>query len=491
MNTARWKVPSRVLAVLCAALLVPGEFPLYAQQDPAGQPPPPPEKMLSAEQLESLVAPIALYPDPLLGQVLAACTYPLEAVEADRWVQGNKNLKGEKLVQAAAQQDWEPSIQALVVFPDVLNRISQNLKWSTALGNAFLAQEQDMMNAVQAMRRKAQQSGSLQSNSQQNVATESGNVIVIQPANPQVIYVPNYNPTVIYGPPPMVYPYPVMVYPPPPSTGAIVAASLISFGAGIALGAAFHGCCGPSYGWGWGCNWRGGSVTVNNNFFGRYGYATPYGAGSGAWAHNPYYRGAVPYSSAAVAGRYGAAAGVRTPYGAAGAVRTPYGAAAGVRTPYGAAGAVKTPYGSAAAVKTPYGTAARTTTTTPYGSTTKTATPYGSASRTTTPYGTAGTASGKYGSAAGIKTANGAAGAVSTPYRNAAGVKTPTGTTVKTNNGTYSSGSRPPGSGGAPSNAFGGGGAASTRANSNRGASSMSGWGGNGRTAGGGGARRR
>jgi Protein of unknown function (DUF3300) len=482
MNTAGWKVPSRVLAVLCAAVLIPGEFPLYAQQDTAGKPPPP-EKLLSADQLESLVAPIALYPDPLLGQVLAACTYPLQAVEADRWLQSNKNLKGEQLVQAAAQQDWEPSIQALVVFPEVVNRISQNLKWSTALGNAFLAQEQDVMNSVQAMRRKAQQAGALHSNSQQNVATESGNIIVIQPANPQVIYVPNYNPTVIYGPPPVVYPYPVMVYPPPPSTGAIVTASLISFGVGIALGAAFHGCCGPSYGWGWGCNWRGGSVTVNNNFFGRYGYASPYGAGSGAWAHNPYYRGATPYSSAAVAGRYGAAAGVRTPYGAAGAVKTPYGAAAGVRTPYGSAGAVATPYG----------TATRTTSTTPYGSTAKTTTPYGSAARATTPYGSAGAASGRYGSAAGVRTNNAAAGAVSTPYGNAAGVKTPGGTTVKTNNGTYSSGSRPPGSGGAPSNAFGSaGGASATHAQSNRGASSMRGMDGGSRTANrGGGARRR
>jgi hypothetical protein len=460
MNTAGWKVPSRALAIICAALLVPGEFPVYAQ-DPTGPPPPPAEKLLSAEQLQSLVAPIALYPDPLLAQVLAACTYPLEAVEADRWVQSNKSLQGEQLVQAAAQQDWEPSIQALVVFPDVLNRISVNLKWSTALGNAFLGQEEAVMGAVQAMRRAALQAGNLQSNSQQNVTGESGNIIVIQPANPQVIYVPVYNPTVIYGALP--YPYPAMAYPPPPSNGAIVGAGLISFGAGIALGAAFRGCCGPSYGWGWGCNWHGGSVTINNNFFGRYGYATPYrgAAGVGAWAHNPYYRGAVPYSSAAVAGRYAAAAGVRTPYGAAGAVKTPY----------GAAGAVKTPYGSAAAVATPRGTAARTTTQTPYGSTAKTTTPYGSAARATT--------------------ANGSAAAVSTPYGSAAGVKTPGGTTVKTQNGTYSSGSRPPGSGEyagshnmgsaqqARPSAFGSaGGAAATRANSNRGAASMRGGGG-------------
>jgi len=159
MNIAGRKVSSRVLAMLCAALIVPREYSLHAQQDPSRQPPP--EKLLSGPQLESLVAPIALYPDPLLGQFLAACTYPLQAVEADRWLQANKKLKGEKLVQAAAQQDWEPSIQALVVFPDALHRISDYLKWATALGNAFLAQQEDVMTAVQALRRRAQQAGKL------------------------------------------------------------------------------------------------------------------------------------------------------------------------------------------------------------------------------------------------------------------------------------------------------------------------------------------
>src|SRR4029079_13857496 len=129
-----------------------------------------------------------------------------------------------------------------------------------------------------------------------------------EPADPQVIYVPSYNPTVVYGAPPASYPYPVMDY---PSAGAILAADAISFGAGVALGSAFDDCCGYA-GWGWGCHWGDtSSVTVNNHFFGRYGYATPYARGAygtAAWAHNPYYRGAVPYSSAAVAGRYGAAA---------------------------------------------------------------------------------------------------------------------------------------------------------------------------------------
>ena len=171
------------------------------------------------------------------------------------------------------------------------------------------------------MRMKAHAAGALNSNSQQKIETkqmDGQNVIIIQPANPPVVCVPSYNSIAVYGAAP-VYPYPAMVY--PPSTGAIVAASAISFGMGVALGAAFSGCCGPS--WGWGCNWGPHStVIVNNNFFGRYGYARPYAAGAAgraAWAHNPAYRGAVPYSSAAVAGRYGSAAGVRTPYGAAGA----------------------------------------------------------------------------------------------------------------------------------------------------------------------------
>ncbi len=320
MDAARWKMPSRVLAIFCAALTISGEYSLYAQPDSSGQPAP--EKLLSGQQLESLVAPIALYPDPLLGQVLAACTYPLQAVEADRWLQANKKLKGEKLVQAAAQQAWEPSIQALVVFPDVLRRISDNLKWATALGNAFLAQQEDVMNAVQALRRRARQAGKLQSNAQQKIDVQNGNIIVIQPADPQVMYVPGYDPAMVYGA--LTYPYPAMTYPP-------AAAGPISFGTGVALGAVYGFTS-----WGWGCNWHGGSVTVDNNFFSRYGYRGA--TGSGAWAHNPHDRGAVPYSSAAVADRY-RAGGVDT---ARPAVTTPRGSASRMAAP-NAPAAVKTP----------------------------------------------------------------------------------------------------------------------------------------------------
>jgi uncharacterized membrane protein YgcG len=363
MNFAPWKLLLRPVAIFCAVLIAPGDtLPIARAQ--AQEREQPAETVMPQEQLDSLVSPVALYPDPLLGQVLAASTYPLEIVEVDRWLQQNSSLQGEALVQAAAKQKWDPSIQALVVFPSIVQQMDQNLQWTTALGNAFLAQQQDVMDAVQRMRHKAQGAGALNSNAQQSIETKNvdgQNVIVIEPADPQVIYVPSYNPTVVYGAPPEDYPYPALTY---PSTGFLNAASAISFTAGIVLGAAFRGCCGPGWGWGWGCNWsRHGSVIVNNNFFGRYGYARPHGArvnGAAAWAHNPAFRGPAPYSSARVAGRYGAAAGIRTPYGKAVAVATPYGSAARVKTLNGGAGAVTTPRGSAAGIRTPSGSAVNT-----------------------------------------------------------------------------------------------------------------------------------
>jgi hypothetical protein len=461
MNLVRWQLLLRTFAILCAVLIAPGDTIFFAQAQQA-----PADTLLPPQQLDSLVAPIALYPDLLLGQVLAASTYPLEIVEADRWIQQNSSLQGQALAQAAAKQHWDPSIQALVVFPSVVQQMDQNLQWTTALGNAFLAQPQDVMASVQRMRMKAQQDGALNSNDQQSVQTKNvdgQNAIIIEPANPQVIYVPTYNPTVVYGPPPDYYPYPAMDY---PSTGAVIAASAISFGAGIALGAAFSGCCGPGWGWGWGCNWGPrGTVIVNNNFFGRYGYARPYGpgAGTGAWTHNPAFRGRVPYSSAAVANRYGSAAGIRTPYGKAGAVATPRGSAARLQTPNGTAGAV----------------------------------------------------AGNRGAAAGMRTPNATAGAITTPRGNAAGIKTPAGSAIKMPNNTVSnlpktarpnpgmnSADRMAGGGkqwgnwsASPSagarGAFagaGGGGGNRARSSSNRGFSSMGGRGGGSR---GGGGRRR
>src|SRR5437868_6897077 len=155
------------------------------------------------DQLDSLVAPIALYPDPLLAQTLAASTYPLEVIQLQQWMDRNKNLKGKALADAVAKQPWDPSIQALVEFPDVVQRMAGNVQWTTDLGNAFLAQQSDVMDAVQRMRGKAESKGTLKTSAQQTVQTktvEGGKqVIVVEPAQPDVVYVPSYDPEVVYG----------------------------------------------------------------------------------------------------------------------------------------------------------------------------------------------------------------------------------------------------------------------------------------------------
>src|SRR3989454_2024152 len=214
---------------------------------------------LASGEVDSLVAPIALYSDPLLAQTLAASTYPLEIIQLQQWMDRNKNLTGKALADAVAKQPWDPSVQGLVEFPDVVQRMAGDIQWTTDLGNAFLAQQSDVMDAVQRMREKAQQTGNLKSSPQQKVETqvvESKDVIVIQQSDPQVVYVPSYNPTVVYGPP--VYPYPPVAYPPP---GYYAAGMAISFGVGMAIGAAWGGggwCCNS----GWGSN---NNININNN----------------------------------------------------------------------------------------------------------------------------------------------------------------------------------------------------------------------------------
>ena len=169
------------------------------------------------DQLDSLVAPIAIYPDNLLSQTLVASTYPLEIVQLQQWLERNPDLAKDqnKLAEAVKKQPWDPSIQAMAALPDVVKRLSDDIQWTTDLGNAFLAQQSDVMDAVQRMRAKAKGTGALQSNQQQVVETktiESKEVIVIEQANPQVVYVPSYNPTVVYGA--AAYPYPPIYYPP-------------------------------------------------------------------------------------------------------------------------------------------------------------------------------------------------------------------------------------------------------------------------------------
>lgn len=380
MKLLSCNIATQLIALSCVVLIAPGETLLMAQSEstqsqPSANNDPAP---LKPAELDSLVAPIALYPDQLVAQTLAAATYPLEVVEAARWLKNNSSLQGESLVKAAAQQNWEPSVQALVVFPDVLQQLSQNLTWTTALGNAFLAQQEDTLSAVQRLRAKAQASGALQSNAQLTVAdqqVDGSNVIVIQPANPDVIYVPSYDPSLVFGAA-SYYPYPSLTY---PSTGALVATGLLSFGAGVAIGSYFGGY----HGWGWGTHWGlRPSVYVNNNFINRSGFRGSNYAGrtgNAAWVHNPAYRGSVPYSGAGVANRYGkpgstgSAARIATPNGAAGVISGPRGTAGGVRTPNGAAGAITTPKGNAMGVRGPNGSGGAITT------------PKGGASRMATP----------------------------------------------------------------------------------------------------------
>ncbi len=190
---------------------------------------------LSADELQQLVAPIALYPDALVAQVLGASTFPDQVAAAAGWLQQNKSLTGKALTKAVDAQSWDPSVKALTQFPSVLDNLAKNLSWTSALGEAYHTQAADVMTAVQVLRAKAKAAGNLKSGSQIKVVQESPQVIVIQPANPQVVYVPVYNPTVVYG-----YPYviPGYVYVAPPATTAVVA-----FGVGIAVGAMMSNNC--------------------------------------------------------------------------------------------------------------------------------------------------------------------------------------------------------------------------------------------------------
>src|ERR1035437_1880963 len=200
----------RALCLVCVPLLAGG---LMVAQQPA-PPKQAPAQLLSPDQLDTLVAPFALYPDALLSQVLVAATYPLEIVEAGQWLQQNRNLQGPQLVDAARQQNWDASVQALVAFPDVVVTMNQDVQWTTALGNAFLAQQSDVMAAVQKMRARAQANGRLSSTAQQTVTTETQGgqaAIDIAPADPQVIYVPEYDPAYVWGPPARGY-YPPLYY---------------------------------------------------------------------------------------------------------------------------------------------------------------------------------------------------------------------------------------------------------------------------------------
>jgi hypothetical protein len=297
-----------LLALLCAFLIGPADAFAYAAvagtaapQAPAAAQSAATTTLISANQLDSLVAPIALYPDHLLAQVLAASTYPLELMQLQQWLARNSGLKDKALADAVAKEPWDPSVQAMAGLPDVVKLLTENVQWTTDLGNAFLAQQGDVMNAVQRMRQSAQAKGALQSTAQQVVQTEAVDgkqVIVIEQANPQVIYVPQYTPAAIWGTP--VYPWPTMSYP----WGWGAGAAALSFGAGIAMGAFWGG------GWGWNTGWGGGSINVNN--FNNFNRANINRNGNfnrnGTWQHNAAHRGGTPYSNRATANRFGGTA---------------------------------------------------------------------------------------------------------------------------------------------------------------------------------------
>ena len=316
-----WLGPSytiqQTVALLCVALLGPGDSVILAQQDTSPNASTEVAK-LSNEQLDSLVAPMALYPDPLLAQTLAASTYPLEIIQLQQWMAKHKDLKDKALADAVKRENWDPSVQAMSAFPDVVKQLADNIKWTSELGNAFLAQQSDVMDAVQRMRKKAKDNGNLKTTEQQKVETkvvESKTVVVIEPAKTEVIYVPSYNPTVVYGPP--VYPYPPVYYPPPPPPGYYAAGMAISFGVGMAMGAAWGG------GWGYGAGWGHNDINVNvNNTYvnnrqnvsnrqnvnNRQNTSNRVGSGNSSWQHNPQHRGGAPYSDRATASKYGGSA---------------------------------------------------------------------------------------------------------------------------------------------------------------------------------------
>jgi hypothetical protein len=275
---SRPRLGKQILASLLLLALLFATWPqnLAAYQDaqaPAEAAQGPPYTQQTPEQLQQLVAPIALYPDSLVAQILAASTFPEQVVQADRWVQAHPDLNGEALGQAVDQQPWDPSVKALTAFPSVLGNMDKNLSWASSLGDAYYNQQQDVMDAVQVMRQRAQAAGNLKTTPQQTVTTQ-GPTTVIEPANPNVVYVPAYDPWLVYGDPLMAwpgwYPYPGIWYGGP----------YLSFGIGFGTG--FFG----GYGWGWphwGFNWH--------NRYAIYGGSRYYSRSTTFYNRSNFYRG--------------------------------------------------------------------------------------------------------------------------------------------------------------------------------------------------------
>src|SRR5579863_8729710 len=285
---------STTIRSLVAALLILVSQSSFAQNGPGTPPSTQQQQALTGEQLEALVAPIALYPDTLLSVILMASTYPLEVIEADRWVKANKNLNADQLKSMVVQQQWDESIKSLVATPEVLDMMSTKLDWTQKLGDAILAQQSDVMDAVQRLRQKAEGRGKLQTTPQQTVRTqiEGGKrTIAIEPTDPDTVYVPYYDPAVVYGD------WPYSDYPPyyfgaPGYIGAGILATGLAFGTGYALGR----WASNRYRWGGGFNWNNYQInplrSVNN-------------VNVGNWTHNAAHRGNVRYNNPGVAQKFG------------------------------------------------------------------------------------------------------------------------------------------------------------------------------------------
>ena len=281
----------RVRTGLVAAAMMLTCSPGWTQQPPAAPEPAttPAAKTFSQQDLDQILAPVALYPDALLAQILMASTYPLEIVEAARWAKANPNIKGTALPDALQKQTWDPSVKSLATVPQVLGQMNDKLDWTQKLGDAFLAQQKEVMATVQSLRAKAHAAGNLKSTEQQVVKSEkegTQTIYVIESSKPEVIYVPTYNPYVVYGT--WWYPYPpYYMYPPhyvyPPG---------VAFATGVVVGAAIWGSC----------NWHhGGSVYVNVNHYNSFNRTT---INNPNWNHNVDHRKGVAYRDQKVAQQY-------------------------------------------------------------------------------------------------------------------------------------------------------------------------------------------
>src|SRR6202166_208458 len=304
----------RVLILLASSTLVLGLLQGGCATEAAQsetQPPAPAESLpasvpqQSTQELDQLVAPIALYPDALVAQILAAETYPTQIVEADRWLQQHPDLKGDALAKAVDAQSWDPGVKALTQFPGLLGMMDKNLSWTSSLGEAYVNGQQNVLDAVQVMRRRAQQAGNLKSTQQETVTTQ-GTTIVVEPANPQVVYVPEYDPWVVYGDPLAFYPGWIGV------PGFFFDGPGIGFGLGIGIGL-FGG-----FGWGWhhwGTDWHGhGLIHGGHPYFSHsreFGNRNGFGGGRTGFDHSG---GSPPGSSFDHAGGSGAIHG-GAPYG--------------------------------------------------------------------------------------------------------------------------------------------------------------------------------